>query len=182
MEARRRAVAADEAKRAAEAAARALAASEEFLGCRRIALYAALPGELPSLPLLGLARDAGRRILWPRVDDGGGIAFAPGQRWEDLRPGRYGVPAPPPEVPAEALGGDVLIVVPGLAFDPMGHRLGRGGGHYDRALSAAAGAVAVGICFGFQVVAEVPVEAWDRPVVAVLTERGLERARRGEGA
>jgi 5-formyltetrahydrofolate cyclo-ligase len=75
-----------------------------------------------------------------------------------------------------------LMLVPGLAFDPMGHRLGRGGGHYDRALAAAAGAVALGVGFGFQVVSEVPVEAWDRPVSGILTERGLLRIEHGKGA
>lgn len=54
-----------------------------------------------------------------------------------------------------------LIVVPGVAFDAAGHRLGRGKGYYDRILARTPSARTVGICFPFQVVAEVPTEPWD---------------------
>lgn len=182
MSARRRAVPPDRARLAAEAAARHLAAAPELLGRGRIALYAALPGELPTEPLYRVALQAGSRILWPRIARTGHLEFAASQRREDLRPGRYGVPAPPPEVPAEALGGDVLILAPGLAFDRRGHRLGRGGGHYDRALAEAAGAVCLGVGFEFQVIEDVPLEEGDRLVDGLLTDQGLLRIRRGVGA
>ena len=70
-----------------------------------------------------------------------------------------------------------LVLVPGLAFDAHGGRLGRGAGYYDRALSGSAGVrpVCFGFGFAFQVVAEVPMESRDRFMDAILTEQGLLR-------
>lgn len=75
-----------------------------------------------------------------------------------------------------------LVLVPGLAFDIAGNRLGRGGGYYDRFLSRVASASPaarfVGICWSGQMVASVPTGPHDRWVHFVLTEHGLEPARR----
>jgi 5-formyltetrahydrofolate cyclo-ligase len=136
-----------------------------------VALYASLADELSTGPFAAKARRAGKALLWPRLA-GRGLEFAPA-RVEDLRPGRYGVPAPPPEIPAVALGPGDLLLVPGVAFDAAGRRLGRGGGHYDRVLAASDGAVPVGVGYAFQLVGEVPVEPHDRPVRAWLCEKGF---------
>ncbi|MDD9873300.1 MAG: 5-formyltetrahydrofolate cyclo-ligase [Deltaproteobacteria bacterium] len=122
------------ARRAAQAAARRLGASAAFSACARILLYADLPGELPSQPFYELARRAGKRLLWPRVTRQG-LAFAHCARREALTADGCGVPAPPPDCPAETPGPGTLLLIPGLAFDRAGYRLGRGGGHYDRALA-----------------------------------------------
>jgi 5-formyltetrahydrofolate cyclo-ligase len=164
------------ASAAAHAAAAHLAGSPELRAARRVALYAALPGELPSRPLYQTARDAGKALLWPRVGGPAGLEFAPCARWEDLRAERYGVLAPAPEHPALPLAAGDLVLVPGLAFDGRGRRLGRGGGYYDRALCAApGGVVAVGVGFDFQRIEEVPAGPDDAPVAAVLTETGVWR-------
>ena len=78
-----------------------------------------------------------------------------------------GVPAPPPD----------LILVPGLAFDPAGRRLGRGGGFYDRFLAAQSNfwGVVCGVCFSFQIVSRVPNEPHDMRVACLLSEKGWER-------
>jgi 5-formyltetrahydrofolate cyclo-ligase len=125
-------------------------------------------------PLCDRAGRLGRRILWPRIE-AGGMVFAACSRWEDLVPGRYGVPAPPAGCPPEPLATDVLLLVPGLAFDTEGRRLGRGGGYYDRALSDAGGAMPVGVAFDCQIVERVPEDRHDRRVAALLTESGLRR-------
>ena len=80
-------------------------------------------------------------------------------------------------IPAEGawMEPDVLIV-PLLAFDRRGFRLGYGGGFYDRTLDwlrARAGVLAVGFAFAAQEVAEVPIEPTDQPLDAILTENGL---------
>jgi 5-formyltetrahydrofolate cyclo-ligase len=63
-----------------------------------------------------------------------------------------------------------------MAFDAMGRRLGKGYGYYDRFLSGLAGsAVTVGLAFSRQLLPEVPVDAWDIPVDAVVTENGVIR-------
>jgi 5-formyltetrahydrofolate cyclo-ligase len=132
---------------------------------------------MPSRPFYERALGSGRVLLWPRLGAGDRLEFAACARWEELRPGRYGVPSPPTEAAPEALGAGDLVLVPGLAFDGAGRRLGRGGGHYDRALAAAEeGTVAIGVGYEFQRVDAVPVEPHDVALDAVVTERGLFRS------
>ncbi len=71
-----------------------------------------------------------------------------------------------------------LIVTPGLAFDARGHRLGRGGGFYDRFLVRVRNsAVRVGIAFDFQIIDEVPVDEQDASVDIIVTDRRVAHAR-----
>lgn len=96
-------------------------------------------------------------------------------RIEDLRPGRYGVEEPPADAPSEGLGPDVLVLVPGVAFDGRGGRLGRGRGIWDRALVARRGAVVFGVGFELQFVEAVPQEEHDQLMDALVTEVGIRR-------
>lgn len=93
-------------------------------------------------------------------------------------------PGDPPAARASAPPPD-LVLVPGLAFDRAGGRLGRGGGHYDRLLPGLrGGCLRVGVCFREQVVASVPREVWDQTVDWLATEDGLcatEAGRRDGG-
>ncbi|HMN95088.1 MAG TPA: 5-formyltetrahydrofolate cyclo-ligase [Phycisphaerales bacterium] len=94
---------------------------------------------------------------------------------------RFGVPTPRGAVPVstEALG---AVLVPGLAFDDEGRRLGRGGGHYDRFLARLPRTVRrIGICFGLQRVERVPEERHDRRVECVVTEEGITYSRTPRG-
>jgi 5-formyltetrahydrofolate cyclo-ligase len=141
----------------------------------RLVVYAALSDELPLTVVAQQAVAAGKRLLWPRTHEGGRMTFAAADRVESLVPGRYGVPEPSSLVPSEELGTDVLVLVPGVAFDSSGVRLGRGGGFWDRALAEARGALVFGIAYELQCVERVPREPHDRLVAAVLTERGLRR-------
>ena len=163
------------ASRAGRAIAEQVDGIAEYLGCRRIVAYAELPGELPLACLVERARADGKTVLWPRQRPDGTLEFAPCERVEGLAAGRYGVREPPPATPAVPAGPDVLLLVPGVAFDERGGRLGRGGGAWDRALAASRGAFAVGVGYEFQVVNAVPREAHDRPIAALLTERGARR-------
>jgi 5-formyltetrahydrofolate cyclo-ligase len=96
--------------------------------------------------------------------------------WEDLVPGRYGVLEPAPEREPIALSELQLVMVPGVAFDAEGRRLGRGGGYYDRTFPVgAAGPVLVGLAFAFQLVEAVPAGPLDRRVDAVVTEQAIIR-------
>ncbi|NLG14647.1 MAG: 5-formyltetrahydrofolate cyclo-ligase [Lentisphaerae bacterium] len=92
----------------------------------------------------------------------------------DMRPGRYGILEPI----AERIGfrredldfsGLFVWLVPGLGFDRFGHRLGRGGGYYDRLLGFHRG-VRVGVCYDCQLFASLPHESHDLPVDWVVTE------------
>jgi 5-formyltetrahydrofolate cyclo-ligase len=66
-----------------------------------------------------------------------------------------------------------VFLIPGVAFDVRGVRLGRGQGWYDRTLSSCSGAVRVGLAYELQVVAAVPEEAWDMRMHALATEARL---------
>ena len=74
----------------------------------------------------------------------------------------------------------VLMMVPGVLFDSEGHRLGRGGGWYDRVLQALGErAIYIGLAYEFQLVSHIPTEAWDQKVHLVVTESRVIDSRRG---
>jgi 5-formyltetrahydrofolate cyclo-ligase len=162
---------------AALSAAAHLTAMSEFAGARWVALYAPLVGELGTQPLFAALRDGGRAALFPRPNpESGLLEFLPAARWEDLAPGRYGVLEPPAGAPVPLGAGD-LVVVPGLAFDAAGHRLGRGGGWFDRTFSRTGRSpLLVGYAYEQQIVDLVPSGSTDRGVEWIVTERAARRA------
>ncbi len=90
---------------------------------------------------------------------------------EDLQPGRFGVREPRPSCPAMDWNEIDVMLVPGLAFDNEGNRLGRGGGFYDRLLNSARAAgniTAIGVAFEWQKTAAVPTAEHDRRVDLVI--------------
>lgn len=155
--------------------ARHLVASPEYQRCRRLLAYAALSDELPLDPVVERAAVDDKRLLWPRVISEDRMSFASVDRVESLVPGSYGVREPPADAPIETLGPDALVLVPGVAFDTGGGRLGRGAGFWDRALIDARGAVIFGVGYELQIIDTVPRDAHDRPIDALLTEAGIRR-------
>ena len=166
---------------AAQAATAHLIASPELRSAERIALYAHLPTELSTRPLLEWLWRSGRVALLPRIAADGALQFVPVSPATELRRGRYGVLEPLlsagalPATTADAAAD--LVLVPGLAFDGRGGRLGRGGGHYDRRFPPdySANPPLLGFAFSFQLVERVPREAHDLRLDAVVTERGICR-------
>ena len=175
---RRRSIPPDQAVRAGEAVRRLLEAWEAFRTAPRVALYAALPDELPSRPCFEAVIASGRPALLPRVEASGRLVFHPVTRWSALEPGPYGVLSPPTgPSPAPPAGAD-LVLVPGVAFDAAGWRLGRGGGCYDRAFpDRPGGPLLCGVGYGFQQVKAVPHGSHDRRMDAIVSEHGLIEAR-----
>jgi 5-formyltetrahydrofolate cyclo-ligase len=170
-----------------EALARAsIAAQERFLAAfppaagRRVALYMAAGGEVGTERIRAACRAAGTLIFYPRVMEDGRLSFYPDGGDDGWERGKYGLLEPkiPPGV-SGIRGGFDLVLVPGVAFDSRGRRLGKGLGYYDRFLNGLAGtAVAVGLAFSRQLVPEVPVDSWDMPVDAVVTEKEVLRVDR----
>ncbi len=97
------------------------------------------------------------------------------ERWSDLVSGPTGLLEPPAGAPEEVPAAGDAAVVPGVAFDRTGARLGRGGGFYDRAFppGAADAPLLVGFAHSFQVVERVPCESHDRRMDAIVTENGM---------
>lgn len=144
----------------------------------RFALYAALPDELSLRPLFDALRALGRVPLFPRIR-GLDLEFVPVRSWSDLRTGTDGVLEPRWGRRGQALQPGDVAVLPGRAFDRSGHRLGRGGGFYDRAFGTARSApLLIGAAYAFQLCARVPHGSRDQRVDAIVTENGIVWPRR----
>jgi 5-formyltetrahydrofolate cyclo-ligase len=141
-----------------------------------VALYAALPDELPTRALFEGVVASGRAALLPRILPGRKLEFCPASRWGELRAARYGVLTPPADSEPLALEAGDLVLVPGLAFDLAGGRLGQGGGYYDRAFAREGGPFLCGVAYAFQLIDAVPCDSHDRRMDAIVTERGLHES------
>ncbi len=140
--------------------------------------YVPLPDELDLSGLLRRALGEGRRVAVPSFDPGSGLyLYREIRDWAaDLRPGRYGIGEPGMDCPPVPVTSLDFILVPGIAFDGLGGRLGRGKGFYDRLLSQAVG-VTCGVGLDEQFLARVPVEAHDIRMNLVAVPAGLHEAR-----
>jgi 5-formyltetrahydrofolate cyclo-ligase len=146
-----------------------------FRRARTVMLYVPMEGE-PRLTLLERAcRDEGKTLCVPRTD-WAGKALRPArvESLTDCKADERGVPQPPPGAAAVDLDRLDLIVVPGVAFDRSGMRLGRGGGFYDRFLaSLGLRATLAAVALGPQLVERVPSEGHDRRLDAIVGPEGV---------
>lgn len=148
--------------------AKALAALEArpaFRAASTVVLYYSLEDEVDTHAFVQ-AWSEKKRILLPVVK-GEELELREYTGPQDLAVGAYHIEEPVGNA-FMAYGEIDLIVVPGVAFDLQGHRLGRGKGYYDRLLPRLPHARKIGLCFPFQVVEEVPVEPFDIPMDEVV--------------
>lgn len=150
----------------------ALLATDAFKTARFVLAYLPLRGEVRTQGILEACRQAGKQVFVPawRARTG---QYEPA-RLDAGTPctrGEHGVQEPKGKKWAPIATID-LALVPGLAFDTAGHRLGRGGGHYDRMLKHCAG-VTIGLAFHFQMLTLVPAEPHDVRMDAVITEQAV---------
>jgi 5-formyltetrahydrofolate cyclo-ligase len=126
-------------------------------------------------PLIEALLSRGCTVCIPRSDwEGGHIEPVPITDLREIDLVERGVRQPRPSLPALPVGSVEAFIVPGLAFDERGGRLGRGGGFYDRVLGdPARRAPALGICFEAQVLEDIPMEPHDQPVEAIATPARL---------
>lgn len=151
---------------------------------RRIAAYCAQDGELSARYILAHAQRTGRTCYLPVLRPDNRLAFAPFAAGAKLRRNRFGIPEPVVphnrRVSARALD---LILVPLVAFDTAGNRLGMGGGFYDRTLAFLrrrrfrAPPTVIGLAHRGQQVDKLTTQAWDVPLMGVITDRGFIRVR-----
>ena len=135
---------------------------------RSLYAYVAFNQEVRTRPIIERAWAEGKRVAVPKVT-GDAMRFIWIDDLDALSPGGFGVPEPAAGGP-EADDDDALVLVPGLAFDARGHRVGYGGGYYDRWLAAHPGHPTIALCYDFQRIDRIDDEAHDAPVDLVISD------------
>jgi len=161
------------------AAAAHLLALPEVKAARAIALFGSTRDEIATAPLHDALAD--KILVYPRVlPDTPLLSFFAVIDRTVLEPGStLGVLEPPPAAIPVALADIQIFVVPGLAFDAHGARVGWGRGHYDHTLAAAPHALRVGYAFEFQIAPAVPTTAGDEHMDLLCTDAGVRAATPG---
>jgi 5-formyltetrahydrofolate cyclo-ligase len=145
----------------------------------RIGAYSAVGGEVDCAPALAVARRRTKAVFLP-VLHGGRLRFAPCSPATPMLRNRFGIAEPATGPARWQRGMDLdVVLVPLVAFDPAGHRLGMGGGFYDRSFAFLRRRGRwrrpwlVGLAHEFQHVEFIPAQPWDVPLHAVVTEGGV---------
>lgn len=134
-----------------------------------VLFFAPLRDEPDIWPAISVALKEGKQVSLPKLDPAGfTYSASPVQSLEDLTPGKFGILEPRHSAAATPLNRLDLVLVPGVAFDSHGGRLGRGKGYYDRLLSAVNG-TKCGVAFDEQIVDAVPVGPMDVRLNCILT-------------
>ena len=165
----------EERANASRQIARRVTSLKEYQYARTVLLFLSMPDEVDTGPILLDALRRGLSVAAPRVIRGTRdmVALPVRDPERDIAPGAWGIPEPVGGTPIASEEID-FVLVPGLAFDRVGHRLGRGAGFYDRFMSADGfSGYRCAIAFDCQIVAAVPVDLHDIPVQCIVTEAGI---------
>ncbi|MEO0812516.1 MAG: 5-formyltetrahydrofolate cyclo-ligase [Myxococcota bacterium] len=155
------------ARGAVEIAAK-LAASAVWLAARRIALYRSLPFEVDTQPVWDAATKAAKQVFFPRCTESRSLDFVPVTSATECSPGPFGIREPMgASTPVSEID---LVVMPLLAFDRVGARLGYGAGFYDRALALYPG-IKLGVSLSAQESTHLPQTETDVRLDWIVTER-----------
>jgi len=177
--AQRRALFPPQRMAAAQGLRRSLEQLPEFHTDPRVAGYWATDGELPLNLAIPPLAGRGQQFLLPMVGDKRELRFAPWRAGDPVSPNRYGIPEPVAPAQWFAPFQLDLVLVPLLGFDRRGHRLGYGGGYYDRSFAflkdqdRPTEPLLVGIAYAFQELASIDAEPWDVPLDYIATDREL---------
>jgi len=155
-----------------------LTALPSYLAAKTVHTYVAWGNEVDTHQLIRDAFSHGKCVIVPRVDvERRALEHYRINSFSDLSPGAFGILEP---VPARASrfepGGAEVVVVPGIAFDPSGHRLGFGGGYYDAFLKPLS-ATKIALAYDFQIVDLLPTREEDERVDLIITEKRILHGR-----
>lgn len=144
----------------------------QYLAARSVALYRAIRNEVETGAIMNDALGRQKKVFCPNIHGDEPPVFLQVFSQSDLVPGPASAAEPSGHVRfSEADREGSMVIVPGVVFDELGNRLGRGGGWYDRALKWFDDCgVYVGLAYEIQVVDKVPAELWDEKVHYVVTE------------
>lgn len=142
-----------------------------YQSAEKILIYVSVKDEVETQQLIKDTLAEGRSLYVPKIQEGS-LVICPLSTWKDLQPGTFGI-LEPCEIATPAKPEEMdLIIVPGLAFDSRGHRIGYGKGHYDKLLKSTRG-YKVGLAFDEQVLETVPDETHDVPLDLIITDKTL---------
>ncbi len=162
---------------------RALMTLPEFVEAGTVASYVAKSEEVQTREILLSTMSSGKRLLVPRSDPSTGhLHFCRISSLEQLVLGNFGILEPPPELEEIPLHEAQLVVVPVVAWDNRGQRVGYGRGFFDRELRVRGRAVCAGLAFESQRRDRLPVTRSDVPLDIIVTERRVIRFGRAANA
>ena len=177
LRARRRRIRGRAARRAAVVAAHRITHLPHWRRARHVALYLAADGEIDTSPLIHAAWRAGKRVYLPVVQSSKRLAFRRTTPTTPLITGRFGIRIPHRTgEPLRPVAGLDLLVMPLVGFDAAGHRLGMGGGFYDRTLAGRGRGrrpLRVGLAHACQQQPVIPHDPWDQRLDRVVTDRAV---------
>ncbi len=150
-----------------------LLAASLYNSSRTVALYHSFKNEVDTQAVFKRSLSLGKAVLFPRVEKER-LVFCRVKSSDDLMlSGKYGICEPLPHLPETDTCDIELFIVPGVAFDIWGGRLGYGKGFYDRALEFVPSGRIVGLCFNFQVFDFLPTSALDKRAGHLVSESGV---------
>ena len=163
---RKRAMTEEEIVSRSEKLGQLFAQSEAYKAAKTIYGYLPYNQEVRTIPMLEQALKDGKRVAVPKVY-GDEMKFLYLDDLTQVSKGYAGIPEPIADGPV-ADDETALVLMPGLAFDPAGHRIGYGGGFYDKFLAAEPNHPTLALCYEFQMLPELHTEEHDIPVDTVL--------------
>ena len=163
---KKRAMTEEEIRKRSELLGEKFAACAQYREAKTIYGYLPYNQEVRTIPMLERALVDGKRVAVPKVY-GDEMKFIYLDDMTQVEKGYAGIPEPVADEPV-ADDHTALVLMPGLAFDPMGHRIGYGGGFYDKFLASEPEHPTVALCYEFQMQEHLETETFDIPVDCVL--------------
>ncbi len=163
---KKRAMTAEEIEQRSGKLAQLFLQSEAYQNAKTIYGYLPYNQEVRTVPMLEQAMKDGKRVAVPKCY-GDEMKFIFMEDLSKVEKGYAGIPEP---IADEPIADDTtaLVLMPGLAFDPQGHRIGYGGGFYDKFLAQEPEHPTLALCYAFQMLPELETEEFDIPVDYVL--------------
>ena len=172
----RRTLSKEEVSANSASVARRLMLTPEFAGARTVATYVAKSDEVQTMAIIQSSLEGGKRVLVPRSEPSTStLVFAEIHSPSELSPGHFGILEPAAGSPGAKLGDADVALVPVVAWDEEGNRIGYGKGYFDRALAAADLPFTMGLAFEIQRAPRLPSSPTDIPLDMVVTERRVLR-------
>ena len=166
IRARKRAMTEEEIREKSRILTEKFLETEAYRNARTLYGYLPYNQEARTVPLLEQALRDGKQVAVPKVY-GEEMKFILMEDLSRVEKGYAGIPEPIADGPV-AEDETALVLMPGLAFDPRGHRIGYGGGFYDKFLASEPGHPTVALCYGFQMFPHLETEEFDKSVDLVI--------------